>query len=209
MSTSEPIINGLPARVRYGQEVTSGLRARARIQASPPDLREELSMLRELLNDAVEAYDVTVEEAQRLGADIHRVKIAAGALVAMAIERIERVAFTQSRISSAKFMAVPDVNILIEQFVGTVDSELALRAGNLRMAGFDPQQFMQNIAGKLRELQAAQSGAAMASYGPHGYATLAEARAAADAEAAMMDDTVPNCVIEALNARDDAREDVA
>ena len=199
MSTTPPI-DGLPARVRYGGEVVNSLRARARSQASSPDLRDELALLRELLNDAVDAYDHAVEEAEVRKLDMHRVKMAAGGLVAMAIERIEKVAYTQSRISSSKFLAMPDVNALISQFVGTVDTELASHAGVLRMAGLDPDALMQNLAGKLRELQSATNGVAMAEYGPHGYPTIADAKAAANAEAAMMDDTVPECAIQAHDA---------
>ena len=204
MSTSEPINPDvqLPARVRYGDEAVNSLRARARAQAAAPDLREELAILRELLNDAIDSYDQAVIEAEAKGLDIHRVRLAAGGLVAMAIERIEKVAYTQSRIASSKYMALPDVNALIEQFVGTVDTELAQRAGNLRMAGLDPQEFMADLAAKLRELQASSTGAAMATFGPHGYSTIAEARAAANAEAAMMDDTVPECTI-VLNEEED------
>lgn len=191
----------VPPRVRYGGDVVNSLRARAKLQASAPDLREELAILRELLNDAIGAYDHAVEEAAAKNMDPYRVKIAAGGIVAMAIERIERVALSQSRISSSKFMAMPDVNALIEQFVGTVDSELAVNAGHLRMAGLDPDEFMNGLAAKLRDLQAA-SQPVMATAGPHGYSTLAEARAAANAEAAMMDDTVPECAI-ILNERDE------
>lgn len=195
-TTSVPIDDlPLPPRVRYGGEVVSSLRARAKAQASSPDLREELAILRELLNDSVDAYDHAVEEAIKGKLDVHRVKIAAGGLVAMAIERIERVAYTQSRISSSKFLAMPDVNALIDTFVGTVDTELAQHAGMLRMAGLDPEKLMLQLSDKLRDLQAAQAGAAMAEYGPHGYTSLAEARAAANEEAAAMDDTVPECVI--------------
>lgn len=185
----------LPARVRYGEEVVSTLRARARASAGPPDLREELAILRELLNDAIEAYDSAVQQAEAKNLDVSRVKIAAGGLVAMAIERIERLAYTQSRILTSKYMALPDVSALIEQMVGTVDTALAQRAGNLRMAGLDPQAFMQDLAAQLRELQASQAGAAMTTAGPHGYTSLAEARAAANAEAAAMDATVPECTV--------------
>lgn len=195
MSTTSVPIDDLPARVRYGGEVVNSLRARARAQAAAPDLRDELAILRELLNDSIDAYDHAVEEAIKGKLDLHRVKIAAGGLVAMAIDRIERVAYTQSRISSSKFMAMPDVNALIESFVGTVDTQLAQHAGTLRMAGLDPDALMVDLAGKLRDLQAAQAGAAMAEYGPHGYTSLAEARAAANEEAAAMDNTVPECVV--------------
>lgn len=195
MSTTSVPIDDLPARVRYGGEVVNSLRARARAQAAAPDLRDELAILRELLNDSIDAYDHAVEEAIKGKLDLHRVKIAAGGLVAMAIDRIERVAYTQSRISSSKFMAMPDVNALIESFVGTVDTQLAQHTGTLRMAGLDPDALMVDLAGKLRDLQVAQAGAAMAEYGPHGYTSLAEARAAANEEAAAMDNTVPECVV--------------
>jgi hypothetical protein len=198
----------LPARVRYGEEVVGSLRSRARSLAGPADLTDELSLLRVLLDDAVEAYDNAVAEAQAKNLDVSRVRLAAGGLVAMAIERLERVAYTQSRISSAKFVSMPDVNALIEQFVGTVDTALAQHAGNLRMAGVDPAHFMQQLAGQLREVQAAQLGAVMTPTGPHGYASLAEARAAAQAEADAMDNTVPECTV-VLNENAPADEEAA
>jgi hypothetical protein len=177
-------------RVRYGEQAVSSLRERARLQSYAPDLREELAILRELLNDAIGAYDHAVDEATTKGLDIHRVKNAAGGLVAMAIDRIERVAATQCRITSAKFMAMPDVHMLIEGMIGTIDSELAQHAGQLRMTGMDPTEFMNNVAEKLRRMQQATAGAAMATFGPSGQSTLD-----ANEEAAFMDDTVPECHI--------------
>ena len=189
----------LPARVRYGDEVVSTLRERARASSFAPDLREELAIARELLTDSIEAYDHAVQEAIAKGLDLHRVKIAAGGVVAIALERIERMAYTQSRISSAKFMAMPDVSQLIDGVIGTIDTELAQHAGQLRMTGLDPKMFMDTVAEKLRAMQ--QAGApAMAQFGPSGRNAVEEA----NAEARQMDDTVPECSIEVASDADDA-----
>lgn len=179
----------LTTRIRYGARAATSLRVRARELAAAPDLREELALQRALLEDALEAYDFAVQESQGLdqGRQI-RARVTAGGLVALAIERIEQTALAQLKVASARVMLMPDVSELIETLIGTVDLELATRATNLRMAGLDPAEFMDALAGKIRAASRVVPELAMAETGPSGYA---EAQEAANAEAADMDDTVP------------------
>lgn len=179
-------------RVRYGSSLVSSLRARARLQSSAPDLRDELALSRALLEDAIDAYDAAIDEAMRKGVDnamLARVKLVSGDLVAHATERVRDMALAQSKVTSTKYIAIPDVGALLETCVGAVDAELVTRANDLRMIGIEPEELMERISARVREVSLVTGAASdpsqlMAEFGP-------EAQARINEEAELMDSTVP------------------
>lgn len=189
-----------PARVRYGVPVVSSLKARAAVLANSPDLRAELACMRVLAEDAVDAYDTAVQDAMSAGVpptQLQRIKLSAGSIVSMALERVRDMAVAQAKISSSQFIAIPDLAELCQQLVGIVDAELSTRAGDLRMIGLDPSEFMGVVAERLREATASID-EAMCDHGPAGNAgygndivNATRVRELVNDEAARMDDTIP------------------